>query len=151
MQLLLGVDGGGSHTRVAIADSSGVVLGKGQAGSSNHQSVGFATSCADWRIVCAKLAQLVAWQCAALRQCGCERRLIQGGTGNGQPALWRIRSCGLRTAPSSSKIVSTAPNSRLLLSLDKYAASEQADALLGTHGALSLGWLSEHAACHLVA
>jgi len=41
MQLLLGIDGGGSHTRVAIADASGAVLGTGRAGSSNHQSVGF--------------------------------------------------------------------------------------------------------------
>jgi N-acetylmuramic acid 6-phosphate etherase len=41
MQLLLGIDGGGSRTRAAIADAAGVVLGKGQAGSSNHQSVGF--------------------------------------------------------------------------------------------------------------
>lgn len=41
MQLLLGVDGGGSYTRAAIADATGAVLGKGQAGSSNHQSVGF--------------------------------------------------------------------------------------------------------------
>lgn len=42
MPLLLGIDGGGSFTRAAIADASGSVLGKGQAGSSNHQSVGFA-------------------------------------------------------------------------------------------------------------
>jgi N-acetylglucosamine kinase-like BadF-type ATPase len=41
MQLLLGIDGGGSLTRAAIADSSGTVLGKGRAGSSNYQSVGF--------------------------------------------------------------------------------------------------------------
>ncbi|MEO7912001.1 MAG: BadF/BadG/BcrA/BcrD ATPase family protein [Roseiflexaceae bacterium] len=41
MQLLLGIDGGGSRTRAAIADSSGTVLGQGQAGSSNYQSVGF--------------------------------------------------------------------------------------------------------------
>ena len=41
MRLLLGIDGGGSYTRVAIADAAGVVLGKGQAGSSNSQSVGF--------------------------------------------------------------------------------------------------------------
>jgi N-acetylglucosamine kinase-like BadF-type ATPase len=41
MQLLLGIDGGGSHTRVAIADASGAVLGRGRSGSSNHHSVGF--------------------------------------------------------------------------------------------------------------
>jgi N-acetylglucosamine kinase-like BadF-type ATPase len=41
MQLLLGIDGGGSQTRAAIEDTAGVVLGKGLAGSSNHQSVGF--------------------------------------------------------------------------------------------------------------
>jgi N-acetylglucosamine kinase-like BadF-type ATPase len=44
MRLLLGIDGGGSRTRVAIADASGALLGKGQAGSSNHQSVGFAAA-----------------------------------------------------------------------------------------------------------
>jgi N-acetylmuramic acid 6-phosphate etherase len=44
MQLLLGIDGGGSYTRAAIADPSGAVLGKGQAGSSNYQSVGFAAA-----------------------------------------------------------------------------------------------------------
>jgi N-acetylglucosamine kinase-like BadF-type ATPase len=44
MRLLLGIDGGGSSTRAAIADSSGAVLGKGQAGSSNYQSVGFAAA-----------------------------------------------------------------------------------------------------------
>jgi len=44
MHLLLGIDGGGSHTRAVIADASGAVLGKGQAGSSNHQSVGFAAA-----------------------------------------------------------------------------------------------------------
>jgi len=44
MQLLLGIDGGGSRTRVAIADAAGGVLGKGQAGSSNAQSVGFAAA-----------------------------------------------------------------------------------------------------------
>jgi N-acetylglucosamine kinase-like BadF-type ATPase len=44
MQLLLGIDGGGSFTRAAIADASGAVLGQGQAGSSNYQSVGFAAA-----------------------------------------------------------------------------------------------------------
>ncbi|MEO7913684.1 MAG: BadF/BadG/BcrA/BcrD ATPase family protein [Roseiflexaceae bacterium] len=44
MLLLLGIDGGGSHTRAMITDSSGMVLGKGQAGSSNCQSVGFAAA-----------------------------------------------------------------------------------------------------------
>jgi N-acetylglucosamine kinase-like BadF-type ATPase len=44
MQLLLGIDGGGSFTRAVIADAAGAVLGQGQAGSSNHQSVGFAAA-----------------------------------------------------------------------------------------------------------
>src|SRR5215213_8361472 len=44
MHLLLGIDGGGSHTRAVIVDASGAVLGKGQAGSSNPQSVGFAAA-----------------------------------------------------------------------------------------------------------
>jgi N-acetylmuramic acid 6-phosphate etherase len=44
MQLILGIDGGGSSTRAAIADSSGKVLGIGQAGPSNYQSIGFAAA-----------------------------------------------------------------------------------------------------------
>jgi N-acetylglucosamine kinase-like BadF-type ATPase len=44
MRLVLGIDGGGSHTRATIADESGAVLGSGQAGSSNYQSVGFAAA-----------------------------------------------------------------------------------------------------------
>jgi N-acetylglucosamine kinase-like BadF-type ATPase len=44
MQLVLGIDGGGSRTRAAIADAAGAVLGTGQAGSSNYQSVGFAAA-----------------------------------------------------------------------------------------------------------
>ena len=44
MQLLLGIDGGGSRTRAAIADGAGAVLGTGYAESSNYQSVGFAAA-----------------------------------------------------------------------------------------------------------
>lgn len=42
----LGVDGGGSKTRALIADSAGVILGSGQAGTSNYQTVGFANAVA---------------------------------------------------------------------------------------------------------
>ena len=35
MQLFLGVDGGGSHTRMAVVDGSGTVVGRGEAGLSN--------------------------------------------------------------------------------------------------------------------
>lgn len=38
--LLLGVDGGGSKTRALLADRQGAVLGIGNGGSSNYQSVG---------------------------------------------------------------------------------------------------------------
>ncbi|HZG69619.1 MAG TPA: BadF/BadG/BcrA/BcrD ATPase family protein [Herpetosiphonaceae bacterium] len=40
-ELLLGVDGGGSKTVALVADRSGTLLGRGEAASSNHQSVGF--------------------------------------------------------------------------------------------------------------
>ena len=40
-ELLLGVDGGGSHTVALVADRNGTMLGRGEAASSNHQSVGF--------------------------------------------------------------------------------------------------------------
>ena len=37
---LLGVDGGGTQTTALLADTTGVVLGRGSAGSSNHHAVG---------------------------------------------------------------------------------------------------------------
>ena len=40
-ELLLGIDGGGSKTVALVADRNGTLLGRGEAGSSNHQSVGF--------------------------------------------------------------------------------------------------------------
>jgi N-acetylglucosamine kinase-like BadF-type ATPase len=47
-QLLLGVDGGGSKTRVVLADEDGHILGEGQAGSSNYQYVGEARAVAEF-------------------------------------------------------------------------------------------------------
>ena len=41
VELVLGVDGGGSKTRALVADTAGIVLGVGAAESSNYQSVGF--------------------------------------------------------------------------------------------------------------
>lgn len=38
--LLLGVDGGGTHTRAMVADASGRVLGRGEAGGSNQATLG---------------------------------------------------------------------------------------------------------------
>lgn len=43
-EFLLGVDGGGSQTRAVIADRQGTILGRGSAGSSNAQAVGFAAA-----------------------------------------------------------------------------------------------------------
>jgi N-acetylglucosamine kinase-like BadF-type ATPase len=43
-QFILGVDGGGSRTRALLADEAGQVLGVGESGASNYQSVGFATA-----------------------------------------------------------------------------------------------------------
>jgi len=40
-RLLLGVDGGGSRTRAVVASLDGTVLGAGDAGSSNHQAIGY--------------------------------------------------------------------------------------------------------------
>jgi len=39
--LVLGIDGGGTSTRVVIADETGQVRGVGRAGSSNHDDVGY--------------------------------------------------------------------------------------------------------------
>jgi N-acetylglucosamine kinase-like BadF-type ATPase len=38
--VVIGIDGGGSSTRAALADSSGTVLGMGESGASNYQAVG---------------------------------------------------------------------------------------------------------------
>lgn len=46
MELLLGIDGGGSKTASLISDADGTLLGRGTAGSSNYQSVGFAAASA---------------------------------------------------------------------------------------------------------
>jgi glucosamine kinase len=42
MELVLGIDGGGSHTRACVADLDGRVLGSGRAGSSNYNHAGAA-------------------------------------------------------------------------------------------------------------
>jgi N-acetylglucosamine kinase-like BadF-type ATPase len=42
--LLLGVDGGGTHTRAVVADGSGRVLGRGDAGASNQATTGSAAA-----------------------------------------------------------------------------------------------------------
>lgn len=44
MDLLLGVDGGGTHTTVWIATSAGEVLGRGAASGSNPRALGFAAA-----------------------------------------------------------------------------------------------------------
>lgn len=59
--LFLGIDGGGSKTRALLADGSGTILGAGVAGSSNHQSVGFASAAEALRQAIAE-----AFRCAAL-------------------------------------------------------------------------------------
>lgn len=59
-ELLLGVDGGGSKTLALVADKDGTLLGRGEAGSSNYQSVGFP----------AAVAALEAATGDALRQTG---------------------------------------------------------------------------------
>ena len=38
--VLLGVDGGGTHTRAVVADASGRILGRGESGTSNQATVG---------------------------------------------------------------------------------------------------------------
>ncbi len=45
-ELLVGIDGGGSKTLALVADSAGVLLGRGEAASSNYQSVGFTAAVA---------------------------------------------------------------------------------------------------------
>ncbi len=45
-QFILGVDGGGSKTMALLSDSAGQVMGRGVAGPSNQQVVGFERACA---------------------------------------------------------------------------------------------------------
>ncbi|MEA5528465.1 BadF/BadG/BcrA/BcrD ATPase family protein [Dolichospermum sp. UHCC 0684] len=40
MNFILGIDGGGSKTICIIMDDAGKILGRGEAGASNYQSVG---------------------------------------------------------------------------------------------------------------
>lgn len=40
MTLLLGVDGGGTRTRVQLVDANGALLGEGEAGTANHHALG---------------------------------------------------------------------------------------------------------------
>jgi N-acetylglucosamine kinase-like BadF-type ATPase len=61
-ELLLGVDGGGSKTLALVADARGTVLGRGEAESSNYQSVGFS----------AATAAIEAATSMALEQAKCE-------------------------------------------------------------------------------
>jgi N-acetylmuramic acid 6-phosphate etherase len=43
-RFVMGIDGGGSHTKAWLATTKGKILGKGQAGASNYQSVGEAAA-----------------------------------------------------------------------------------------------------------
>jgi N-acetylglucosamine kinase-like BadF-type ATPase len=54
MQLLLGIDGGGTHTTALLANSTGQVIGRGAAAGSNPRAVGFATSTAAIRAATAE-------------------------------------------------------------------------------------------------
>ena len=65
-QLLLGVDSGGSKTRVVLADERGNPLGTGMAGCSNYQYVGEA----------AAVAEIEAGIGAAFAQAGIARRTV---------------------------------------------------------------------------
>ena len=44
MELVVGIDGGGSKTQAAVAGLDGQVLGRGIAGASNYQGVGLAAA-----------------------------------------------------------------------------------------------------------
>lgn len=45
MQYILGIDGGGSKTTAVIADCTGKVVGFGQGGASNYQTIGLENAC----------------------------------------------------------------------------------------------------------
>lgn len=77
----LGVDGGGSKTCALIADSAGLLVGSGYAGTSNYQTVGFATAVA-------ALAKAIdgARQSAGLAPGTCFRGACLGLAGVGRPA-----------------------------------------------------------------
>ncbi|NMB44844.1 MAG: ATPase [Firmicutes bacterium] len=45
MKYILGIDGGGSTTTAVLADGTGKVVGAGQGGASNYQTIGLETAC----------------------------------------------------------------------------------------------------------
>ena len=49
MDLYLGIDGGGTHTRAVLVDARGAVRGEGEAGPSNYHNVGLAAAGASLR------------------------------------------------------------------------------------------------------
>lgn len=63
MALILGVDGGGSHTRALLADDAGTILGYGEAAGSNPRALGWERATA--AILEARRAALLAAQLPA--------------------------------------------------------------------------------------
>jgi len=60
-QTVIGIDGGGTRTRVVLANTQGVVLGVGEGGSGNYHDVGADQVCAN-----VELALEQAWEAAGL-------------------------------------------------------------------------------------
>ncbi len=59
MDLFLGIDGGGTHTRAVLVDARGAVHGEGEAGPSNYHNVGLPAATAALRLAAER-----AWKAA---------------------------------------------------------------------------------------
>jgi N-acetylglucosamine kinase-like BadF-type ATPase len=121
MQYRLGIDGGGTTTRAVIIDEKMQVLGRGEAGSSNHYSVGASRAVEN-------IGQAVA---AALQAAGLEKSQI---------ASWGLGLAGACTATEQTLLreaiapICPAQN----LAIDEDVAAAQAGAFGGGAGAVCI-------------
>jgi N-acetylglucosamine kinase-like BadF-type ATPase len=121
MQYRLGIDGGGTTTRAVIIDEKMQALGRGEAGSSNHYSVGASRAVEN-------IGQAVA---AALQAAGHEKSQI---------ASWGLGLAGACTATEQTLLreaiapICPAQN----LAIDEDVAAAQAGAFGGGAGAVCI-------------
>lgn len=105
-QLVLGIDGGGTHTRAALVDASGRLCGLGAAGPSNYQSVGIEVA---ERNIAAAVAE--AWREAGGGRSGEES---EGAEPNAEPVAGAfLGMAGVVSAADRRRIEEIAERQRL--------------------------------------
>lgn len=117
----IGVDGGGTTTRAVVVNEKFQVLGRGEAGSSNHYSVGLESA----------LGNIRRATSAALLEAGIDADAVgswgfglAGARGRAEQDLWRARLQSLAGAAR--------------LAIDEDAAAAQAGAFAGREGAICI-------------